>query len=258
MLDQTDKRYLATTVLKTIDVLNLLGQRNMTATEICSTLELNKSTVHRLLYTLEYAGFIEKIADTHSYRLSIKLVQLCSVRINDIELMTEAKPFLASLVKNINQAVHLAILNNNRAMYIDKIDTVNSIRMYSAIGRSIPLHCSAIGKALLLDKTDAEILDILNEIGMEKFTANTLTSSNALLEQLHVARESGFTVDNFEHEENVCCIAVPVYDYRQRIIAAISTAALKNTYFDRQQLIVSLKNAALQISHSLGYPSQLT
>lgn len=258
MVDQADKRYLATTVLKTIDVLNLLGQRNMTATEICSALNLNKSTVHRLLYTLEYAGFIEKTTDMHSYRLGIKLVQLCSVRINDIELMTEAKPFLAALAKDINQTVHLAILSNNRAMYIDKIDTVSSIRMYSAIGRSIPLHCSAIGKALLLDKSDAEILDILNEVGMEKYTTDTLTSPDALLGQLHVARKNGFTVDNFEHEEKVCCIAAPIYDYRRCIIAAISTAALKNAQFDRQQLITSLKDTAWQISYSLGYPPQLT
>lgn len=251
--EHIDSRYLATTVLKTIDILNMLGDRNMTASEICTALDLNKSTVHRLLYTLEYAGYIEKSPDMHRYRLGIKLVQLCSLRINDIELITEAKPFLASLVQDINQTVHLAVMNNNRAMFVDKINTVNTIRMYSAIGRSIPLHCSAIGKALLLDKTDDEILDILKAAGMEKFTSDTLTSPSALLEQLHIARQNGFTVDNFEHEEHVCCIAAPVYDYRQRIIAAISTAAQKNALIDRQHLIVSLKSTAAQISQNLGY-----
>lgn len=252
MIESVDKRYLASTVLKTIDILNLLGQRNMTAAEICHELDMNKSTVHRFLYTLEYAGFIEKNPDMHSYRLGIKLVQLCSVRINDIELITEAKPFLVSLVQKINQHVHLAVMNDNKAMFIDKINVVSSIRMYSAIGRSIPLHCSAIGKSLLLDKSDAEVLAILDQTGMQKFTSDTLTSPLALLEQLHTAHESGFTVDNFEHEENVCCIAVPVYDYRGRIIAAISTAATRQTHFDRQYLIDSLKETARQISCNLG------
>ena len=88
---------------------------------------------------------------------------------------------------------------------------------------------------------------------MERFTPDTLTSPNALLEQLHVARQSGFTVDNFEHEEHVCCIAAPIYDYRRRIIAAISTAASKNAQLDRQYLIQAMKRTAQQISASLGY-----
>ena len=254
MMDElVDKRYLATTVLKTIDILNLLGDRNMTASEICVALGQNKSTIHRLLYTLEYAGLIEKTSDMRSYRLGIKLVQMCSLRINDIELMTEAKPYLNDLVKDIQQTVHLAILKDNHAVFLDKIDVMNTIRMYSAIGRSIPLHCSAIGKALLLDKPDSEILDILNKVGMEKFTSDTLTSPNALLEQLHVARQNGFTVDNFEHEEHVCCIAAPIYDYRRRIIASISTAASRNAQMDRQYLIRAMKNTAQKISASLGY-----
>lgn len=255
---QVDKRYLATTVLKTIDILNLLSTRNMTASELCMALDQNKSTVHRLLYTLEYAGFIEKCPDMRNYRLGIKLVQMCSLRINDIELMTEAKPYLNSLVQDIQQAVHLAILKDNQAMFIDKIDVMNTIRMYSAIGRSIPLHCSAVGKSLLLDKPDNEILRILEVTGMERFTSDTITSPNALLEQIRASRQNGFTVDNFEHEEHVCCIAAPIYDYRRRIIAAISTAASKNSQIDRLQLIQCMKKTALKISASLGYTPKHT
>ena len=247
-----DKRYLATTVLKTIDILNLLAVRPMTPTEICKALNLNKSTVHRLLYTLEYSGYIEKSQDMRNYRLGIKLVQLCSLRINDIELVTEAKPFLVKLVAEINQTVHLAVMSENRAMFIDKINTVNTIRMYSEIGKSIPLHCSAIGKSLLLDKSDEEILEIIQKTGMQRFTSDTLTEPDELLEQLRIARRKGFTIDNFEHEENVCCIAVPIYDYRHQIIAAISTAALKNTSLDREHMITALKSTAQQISSCLG------
>ena len=252
MQEYVDKRYLATTVLKAIDILNMLAVRPMTPAEICKALNLNKSTVHRLLYTLEYSGYIEKTQDMRNYRLGIKLVQLCSLRINDIELVTEAKPFLVKLVSEINQTVHLAVMSENRAMFIDKINTVNTIRMYSEIGKSIPLHCSAIGKALLLDKSDEEVLDILQKTGMQRFTSDTLTDPNALLQQLHVGRMKGFTIDNFEHEENVCCIAAPIYDYRHQIIAAISTAALKSTTLNREHMITALKLTARQISSCLG------
>ena len=252
-----DKRYLATTVLKTIDVLNLLASNEMTANEVCAALDLNKSTVHRLLYTLEYAGFIEKKQDKRTYRLGIKLVQLCSLRINDIELITEAKSFLLALAKEINQTVHLAVMSNNRATFIDKIDAVNTIRIYSAIGRSIPLHCSAVGKALLLDREDHEIREILAKAGMERFTADTLVTPDALLEQLRSARENGFTVDNFEHEEHACCIATPIYDYRRRIIASISTAMLKTDQIDRKFVIAAMKAASKKISAALGYVETL-
>ena len=254
--DPVDKRNLATTVLKAIDILNLLSIRNMTAMEIGNALGLNKSTVHRLMYTLEYMGYIEKSADLRTYRMGIRLVQLCSLRINDIELLTEAKPFLIELVRVINQTVHLAVMNNNCAMFIDKIDTINSIRIYSAIGRSIPLHCSAVGKSLLFDKSDDEVREILEKVGMERFTSDTLTSPDALIEQLRVARQCGFTVDNFEHEENVCCIAAPVFDYRRSVIAAISTASLKSAPLNREHLINCLKNTAAKISASLGYSAE--
>lgn len=252
-MDQFDERYLATTVLKAFDILTLLGNRTMTANDLCIALDMNKSTVHRLLYTMEYAGYIERNPVTRIYRPGMKLVQLCSTRINDIELLTEAKPFLMALVKEINQVVHLAVMKDNRAMFIDKIDTINTIRMYSAIGRSIPLHCSAVGKALLLDKSDEEVHDLLNKAGIEIFTNNTLTTPEALLAQLKTARQCGFTIDDSEHEEHVCCIAAPIYDYRGRIIAAVSTAALKSERTDRQHLISALKNTTLKISEILGY-----
>ena len=243
----------ATTVLKAIDIINLVGAHPMTFTEICAATHSNKSTIHRLLSTLEYAGYIEKCADLRCYRIGIKLVQLCSLRINDMELMTEAKPYLLDLAKDINQAVHLAVMKEDQAMFIDKIDTTNTIRMYSAIGRSIPLHCSAIGKSLLLDRGDTEIMAILERTPMQRFTSDTLTDPSAVLEQIHNARNTGFTIDNFEHEENVCCIAAPIYDYRQKIIAAISTASRENVFLKREQLILSLKATARKISNCLGY-----
>ena len=256
-MEQANEKYLTTTVLKAFDILTLLGSREMTANDLCTAANMNKSTAHRLLYTMEYAGYIERNPITRADRPGMTLVQLCSTRLNDVELLTEAKPFLLALVKDINQVVHLAVMKDNRAMFIDKIDTVNTIRMYSAIGRSIPLHCSAVGKALLLDKSDNEVRELLARAGMETFTDSTLTTPEAVLQQLETARQCGYTVDNFEHEAHVCCIATPIYDYRGQIIAAVSTAALKSERTDRHHLITSLKNTTRQISKVLGYvPAQ--
>lgn len=253
-----DERYLATTLLKGIDIINLLGNGPMQPAQIAVQLGLNKSTLHRLLYTLEYAGYVEKMPDGRSYRLGIKLVQLASTRLNDVQIITEAKPHLLRLVEDIHQAVHLGILSGNRAVFIDKIDVMNTIRMYSAIGRSIPIHCSAIGKALVLDRSDAEVRQMLERAGMESFTRDTITEAEALLVQLKQARSDGYTRDDGEHEPDVCCIAAPVYDYRGRIVAAISTAAHRENQIGRELLVPRLQKAAREISRCLGcsFPSE--
>ena len=256
--DKSQNQYLSTTVLKSVEILNMLGTRNMSAAEIGSALCINKSTVHRLLATLEYARYIERVGDTRAYRIGIKLVELCSVRLNDIEIKTEAKPFLRELVDGIRQPVHLGIYSMGNAVYIDKIDVASSMRLYSAIGKTIPVHCSAISKALIMNQSDEEIRAILDKYGMPGFTPFTLSTPDALLAQIHEARAKGYTLDNGEHEENVLCLAVPVYDYRNDIIAAISTAAFKQNVVNQADLIRMLKETAKKISSRLGYLSTPT
>ena len=253
---KTESQYLSTTVLKAIDILNLIAREVSTASEISAALKLNKTTVHRLLYTLEYAGFIEQLPNTHEYRIGIKLVGICSGRVNDIEIITEAKPFLKELVRQINQPVHLGVYNAGKAVYVDKIDVINTIRMYSAIGKSIPVHCSALGKALLLDRSDEEVLQILQQYGMPSFTDATITDPELLLAQIRQARTNGYTEDIGEHERNVCCIAAPIYDYRNSIIAAISTAASSEAKVSNVSTAPLLIKTAEMISARLGKTSK--
>lgn len=255
---KNDDQYLATTVLKAIDILNLIAQQQVTATEISHELKINKTTVHRLLYTLEHAGYIEQLPQTHTYRIGIKLVGICSARVNDIEIITEAKPHLLKLVHEINQPVHLGVYQAGNAVYIDKIDVINTVRIYSAIGKTIPVHCSAIGKALLLDWSDEEIIETLNRVGMPSFTNETITEPEIIVKQIHTARKCGYTVDNGEHENNVCCIASPIYDYRNKIVAAISTAAPVKASRDIEQIVPSLISTAKVISMAIGTSKDCT
>lgn len=252
---KTEDQYLSSTVLKAVDILNLIAYAGSTPSEISATLKLNKTTVHRLLCTLEYAGFIEQIPNTHEYRIGIKLVGICSTRVNDIEIITEAKPYLTELVRQINQPVHLGIYNAGKAVYVDKIDVINTIRIYSAIGKAIPVHCSALGKALLLDRSDEEILQILQRYGMPAFTDETITDPQTLLAQIREARMRGYTEDNGEHEKAVYCIAAPIYDYRNVITAAISTAALRDAKERNAYIAPLLMKTAENISIRLGKPS---
>lgn len=248
-----NEKYNVSTVSKALKIFELLSEKETTASEISRMLDLNKSTAHRLLYTLQEAGFIEKDEETRKYRIGIKMVEICSLRINDIEIKTEARPFLQDLVKSISQPVHLGIYSGGKAVFIDKIDVYSTIRIYSQIGKTIPVYCSAIGKALILERPDEEIREIAKKCGMKKITPNTITEVEELVCEIHNSRERGYTVDRGEHEENVYCLAVPIYDYRKKIIAAISVAVQKNKLENAETLVKELKKTAKNISKSLGY-----
>lgn len=251
---------MAKSILQTVDhalsVLELLAQspKGMTQKQIADALQLNKVTVHRLLSTLVNRGFVS-LTPEKCYTIGLKTVEISSLKLNSLELKTEAHPLIQGLALRVSQPVQLAIREGRNAIYIDKVDPVISIRMYSQIGKQIPLYCSSVGKALLLDKTDDEIERILKGTRFERLTPTTLGSVQAVLDDVMRARATGYTVDNAEHEPGIFCIAAPVYDYTGRIIAAISTAGAYQGFLHNvhDAFISELKNTAQQISLNMGY-----
>lgn len=236
-------------------ILELLGEETLTATQIAQKMALNKTTVHRLMMTLLSRGFVERNEETGLYQIGLKLVELSSIRLNKIELKTEASPYMRQLANKVNQSVQLAIYDNNEAVYIDKIEKYSSIRLYSQIGKRIPIYCSAIGKALMLDKSDVELEAVLSAQNYHKFTPTTLESKSAVLAEIHKGQQTGYTVDNEEHELGIFCLAAPIYDYRGHIIAAISTAGFDSKTIKEvpNEVLLNLNETAIQISKRMGY-----
>ncbi|WP_054739376.1 IclR family transcriptional regulator [Cellulosilyticum ruminicola] len=250
---------MAKAILQTVDralqLLEIVAEHpeGVMAKELEECMELNKVTVHRLLATLENRGFIER--DGNGYTMGIKVVELSSMKLNNVELKTEATPYLRKLVKELGLPVQMAILEGQEAVFIDKVESLTSLRMYSQIGKRIPVYSSGVGKALLLQKTDEEILNLLSKIQFTQFTSKTLTSAEAVLEEIKQARITGYAVDHEEHEEGIVCIAAPIYDYRGEIIAAISAGGREGVFKGNwgQESIQIIKNTALEISKRLGY-----
>lgn len=254
------ERRMAKGVLQTVDrALNLLEiiseySDGLTTKEIEEILELNKVAVHRLLTTLENRGFVEKVGT--KYTVGLKMVELSSMKLNKIELKTEAAPYLRELVNALKQPVQMAILDDLEAVFIEKMQSVNTLRMYSQIGRRIPLYCSGVGKALMLQYSDEEIISKLSEQKFEKFTPTTLETPEQVVEQVSKARKTGYTIDNQEHEMGIFCLAVPIYDYRGKIIAAISTADTDKCFIEKPNkgVLELIKDTGYNISKRLGYP----
>lgn len=253
------EKIMAKATLQTVDralqLLEILAEhpKGMQPKEIEEVLELNKVTVHRLLATLENRGFIERMGN--AYVIGLKLVELSSMKLSNVELKTEAAPYLRELVTRLGLPVQMAILEGTEAVFIDKIESRNSFRMYSQIGKRIPLYASGVGKVLLLQEGDEEIRQKLDTVEFTAFTPKTLTSVEEVIEAVKVARKKGYAVDDEEHEEGIFCVAAPIYDYRDKVIAAISVGDVNKQFIKgtNTKQIELIKETAKEISKRLGY-----
>lgn len=242
---------------RALDILEILcvEQEGLGVTEIGKRLALHKSTVHRIVSAMAERGYVEKVPNKALYRMGLKLVELSSVYLNSVELKTEAKPYLREISSKYKLAVHLAILDGCDAVYIDKVDTVGDIRLYSQIGRRIPVHCSGLGKCLFSGLSDNEIQERLSDYSFTKFTSNTITDNNEFKRQIRETRFTGFAADDEEHDEFIRCVAVPIYDYRDKIIAAVSIAGPSDVISRDKDTEVAdyLKDISKKISRRMGY-----
>lgn len=242
------------TVDRALQLLEILAEhpRGMQPKEMEEYLELNKVTVHRLLATLENRGFIERAGN--SYVIGLKVVELSSMKLSNVELKTEASPYLRELVNKLGLPVQMAILEGTQAVFIDKIESIHSFRMYSQIGKRIPVYACGVGKILLMQKMDEEIRDAMNGVEFKQFTSKTLTDVEQVIEAIKEVKKKGYAVDDEEHEEGIYCVAAPIYDYMGKVIAAISVADTKKQFIKSTNKQINLiKQTAIQISKRLGY-----
>jgi IclR family KDG regulon transcriptional repressor len=245
------------TIDRTLDILERLAtaKDGLGVTELGEAVGLHKSTVYRLLSALADRGYVEKDPKTNAYKLGLKLIEISGLFLKKLELKTEALPYMRQLVEQMGQPVHLAILDGVEVIYIEKVEAVNSIRMYSQIGRRAPVFCSAIGKVLLAGLTPEQRTEVVDGLCFKKFTDRTLLDKAALAAAVQVVGQQGWAVDNEEHEPGIRCIAAPVYDYTGKIIAAISVSGDKRVICpDRDGEIAQAVMAnAGAISRRMGY-----
>ena len=245
------------TVDRALAVLELLADHpeGLRPADVAAAMGLNKVTTHRLLATLLNRHFVERQEENGRYSIGLRLIEISSLRLNNLELKTEAQPWLRRLVTQAGQPVHLAIYDQGEIVYIEKMETVHSIRMYSQIGKRSPVYCTALGKVLLAALPDEEIRAVLQGLTLRAFTPTTLTSPEQILAEIGQVRSQGFALDRQEHEPGVFCVAAPIRDYRGQVIAAVSTAGSRQDYLDNpdHEMIRWLRETAAAISHRLGY-----
>ncbi len=243
---------------RTFDILELLSQARggISLTEISDRLELHKSTVYRLLAALKNRGYITQSGNRGLYKLGMEFLQLFSQYLNNLELKTEAEPYLHRLSQLTGQTVYLAILQDHEVVYIDKVEQFNSLRKYSIIGQRRPVHCTSLGKALLMGMSDQEIANLYSGKTLKALTPKTITDLAELQENVRLCRSRGWSFDNQEYSLEERCVGAPIFDYREKVIAAVSTSWLvKNPANSTiEEISRYVMEAAQSISQHMGYP----
>jgi len=200
-----------------LKILDLLGmsQEGASSTELAEILGVDKGSASRLVPTLDKHGFAEKDHFSRRYILGPQVVTLSRSLLSRLPLRKAAKPFLQRLMERTRECAHLAILAQGNALYIDQVESPATLRVNVQVGQMAPLHCTALGK-ILLAFDDADFPPTL-----EPFTPNTITDPDVLRKHLDDIRQQGFAVDNEEFDPGVRCIAVPVYDIRNKVVGAM-------------------------------------
>lgn len=224
-------------------------------TEISDKMELNKSTVHSLLKTLEKYKYIDQNPENGKYKLGLKLIERGNCVVSTIDIRQVARAYLLDLAKRTGQTVHLGILNHKEGVYIDKIEGESAIIRFSKIGKGFPLHATAIGKVLLAFQEPKETSLLLSDYTFTEQTEYSITNQDEFLAQLEKVHQQGYAIDNQENELGVRCIAAPLLNFENKVLAGISISTLISQVNDEKlgKYIKMLKQTSLEISKKLGY-----
>ena len=217
---------------------------------------MTQPTVLRYLRTLQNAGYVYQDEDTLRYALTWKLCRLTDNLNSFIGLRNIAAPFVNELGNTLQLGVCLVVNRDHQCVYLDCIDNPRAMEPLQYIGKRAPLHVTGSGKLLLSAYTDAQLEEFVALRGLERHTANTITSKKELVRQLEQVRRQGFAYDNEECEIGLRCLSYPLRCYSGEIYAAISVFGNVPEMTDAfllSEVHPRLKAVAEAISLRLGY-----
>jgi DNA-binding IclR family transcriptional regulator len=206
---------------RALSLLAALAEGPRTLDQLAERVGVHKSTVLRLLRTLEAHRFVRRDGVRY-YRLGAALFDLAHLALEDRDVRRVVEPALRDLNAATGHTVHLASYEGGEVVYIDKYESRHHVRMYSRIGKRAPLHCTAVAKVLIAALPEARRRSVAAALDYPKLTASTITSPEAYLAELSLVAERGYAVDKAEHEDFINCVAAPIRGTGGAVLAAMS------------------------------------
>ncbi len=242
-------------VLRIFELLERSSE-GLTNKEISSTLNYAPSSTIALLQTMEENGYL-RVDEQKRYSLGGKLVSLGAVAASRFDIGRMASPYLKHLMQTLGETCFLGVLSKDEIVYIAKENCERTINTNAQIGSRKPVYCTGLGKAFLAFLPPEESRDLMAQLSFKKYTKNTVESVQKLREQIQEFRLWGYTVDDQEIEEDLWCLAVPIYDGYHRMVAAISVSGPKERMMEKKELVrTEMLKAGKSLSQELGYQKE--
>jgi DNA-binding IclR family transcriptional regulator len=253
-----DRRDSVQSLERAFDLLEALASGGeLGVTELANRTGLVPSTAHRLLHTLAKRGYVSQSTESGRYLLGYKVVEVASGLERRLErLRVVARPHLEGIQRATGETVNLVVLDADRVVYVDQVEGSRSVRMFTTVGTSVPAHTTGAGKAMMAaGPPEGAAALYADREPLERLTAHTLVTLEALEDDFVRIRRRGYAVDNEEHEEGVGCVATPVFDHGGRVCAAISVSgpSARVLHDNTAALGALLVEHAAAVSVALGY-----
>jgi len=254
----TARRYTVKSLVKALNILEVLAEGEESAytlTQLSRCLHLHISTVHRLLVNLVRHGYVEEAPGSRGYQLSYKVLRMGLRVLDRLDFCRVAQPLLRELSQQTKETVHLAILQETRAISVEQFGSPQPLDLDARFGGVMPLHCTGVGKTLLAYQRGDLLTQLARTSGLRRFTAHTITSLANLRKELERIREQGYALEQEEAVEGLISVAGPVFDHTGRVVAACSVAgpATRITPSRLPEIARLVRATSQQISFRLGY-----
>ncbi len=237
------------------DLLEILAEERVpvSLTELSSRTSLSKATVHRLMQTLCGREYADKNKDSR-YVLGPKLIELASYHIENLELQSAARPFLADLYSEFKLTVHLGKVVDDKVIYLELMDR-KPFKKSNEEGIGVSAYTSSIGKCLLAGLSGKELDDLMYRIPLRKYTEKTITDPVKYKAHLKQVRLNGWAMDDEEYLKGRRCIGAPIFDFLGTASACVSVSGDTTEISDDRLSVISdaVKSTASAISRRMGY-----
>jgi IclR family transcriptional regulator, KDG regulon repressor len=250
------RTYTITSLQRGLRLLSLfaLEEDGLSAKDVARLSSLPVSTVHRFLVNLESTGFLT-CNSAGIYQLGIACVSLSQAVRGQLDVRRASLPHLQELNQLTRETVHLTVRHGLAAVYVEKLDSPEPLRIHSRIGATVPLYCTAVGKVLLAYLSEAEREKILGQLELKRFTENTASNLQELQTELHRTRKNGYASDLEEHEAHIRYIAAPIWDHSGMVNASLSVTgpSVRMSTGRLRGIAPLIREAGLKISAELGF-----
>ncbi|MGO4889232.1 IclR family transcriptional regulator [Anaerobacillus sp. MEB173] len=245
------------TVVKSMKLLDLFRtNEKLSLNDMVQLSGIPKTSVHRMIGSLEDMGFLTKNEDG-KYILGMLFLEFGQLVADRLDIRQVAYPIMKELRDEIGEAVNLTMIDNQEAIYIEKLDTNHPVRLFTKVGRRSPLYAGACSRIILAYLPEPEQEEYINVTELKQYGKGTITDKDELRTILQKSRTNGYTISHSELENDTSSVAAPIFNYTGQAVGGISIAG-PDVRFQKEHLpdiIEKVTAAAAEISKKLGYQS---